>query len=201
MRTSRIFDFFFVLFLVVGLSLVAFNRQAIQDWWRLRGYTPSDQVSQLATSAGMNAEGRRLFYISNPQFVSAEEMAQACAPENLGCINQRGQIFLLAVNPTKSQDDVIVTAAHEMLHQAYQRIPSSQQAVLYKLGQAYVDSSDNDALKQQLMGYKDDNERADEMHSILGSEVLDLPSGLIQHYDQYFSERSLSTKAYDRTQL
>ena len=201
MKTSRIFDSFFVLFLVAALGLAAFNRQNIRDWWKLRSYQPSTQVTQLATSAGMNNEGRRLFYISNPQFVTPEEMAQACAPENLGCINQRGQIFLLAVNPTESQDDLIVTAAHEMLHQAYRRIPGSERAVLYKLGQAYLDSSDNDSLKQQLAGYKDDDERADEMHSILGSEVLDLPSGLVEHYDKYFSDRSLSTKAYDRTQL
>jgi hypothetical protein len=71
---------------------------------------------------------------------------------------------------------------------------------LAKLSEAYLASSDNDSLKTEMAGITDPDERADELHSILGSEILDLPSGLIEHYDRYFSDRSLSTKAYDQTQ-
>jgi hypothetical protein len=200
MKTNRAFDFFFVLFLVVGLGLAAFNRQHIRDWWTLRSYQPSTQVSQLATNAGFNNEGRRLFYISNPQFVSQADLDQTCSPENLGCIKPNGQIFLLQVSPVESQDDLVVTAAHEMLHQAYRRLSNTEKATLAKLSEAYLASSDNDSLKTEMAGITDPDERADELHSILGSEILDLPSGLIEHYDRYFSDRSLSTKAYDQTQ-
>src|ERR1700741_2836480 len=93
-RTSKTFDVIFVVTLLALLSVAAIYRVAIGDWVFFLTYQPSSEAIQVATDSGLNADGRHLFYRTNPQFVSKSEVSAQCAIEDLGCINSHGQVFI-----------------------------------------------------------------------------------------------------------
>jgi hypothetical protein len=58
--------------LIVLLTIIAFpilavaNSQAIEDWWKLRGYTPPAQIQKLANEDTMTDKAKHLFYVNHP---------------------------------------------------------------------------------------------------------------------------------------
>ena len=102
------------------------NRQAVVDWWRLSQYKPSAAVKQLADNDTMIGRGRDLFYISDPQIQDSAAFNKACKNEGektivLGCYKLQ-DIYLYNVTDARFNGVKEVTAAHEMLHAAYERL-------------------------------------------------------------------------------
>jgi chromosome segregation ATPase len=85
-----------------------------------------------------------------------------------------------------------VTAAHEMLHQAYDRLSSKDRTHIDALlADYYQHHLTNQAVKDKIDGYPDDAAvRVNEMHSIFGTEVRDLTPELETYYQQYFTDRA-----------
>lgn len=183
-----------------ALGLVAVHRQDIFDWWQLRNYQAPATVSSLASQDTMTAYGRKIFYVNHPQIDSKSTFATAC-PNNggeqtivLGCYhgNQAG-IFLLNVDDPRLNGVEQVTAAHEMLHGAYDRLSSSDRK---KVDAMLLDYYNNDLhdprILNEIAAYKktEPNDVVNEMHSVFGTEVTQLPNGLEQYYKRYFTDRS-----------
>lgn len=182
-----------------GLVLAYTQRQEIYDWWRLRGYTPSAEVAQLATDTTMNAETRRLFYVNHPLIEGKAEFNASC-PDNggeqtivLGCYigNERG-IFIYKVSDPQLDGVQQVTAAHETLHAAYERLGNKERTYIDGLLQDYYDKNVHDKrLIDTINAYKktEPNDVLNEMHSIFGTEIADLPTPLEDYYKKYFNNR------------
>lgn len=196
-RTSRVFDVFLIAVLGIGLWQGYVHRYAAGDWIFFLRYAPSAAVEALADEAGMSEEGRRLFYRSDPQIVSTQALlSSACGADDLGCITESNQIYILDNAATHNR--AVVTAAHEMLHMAYRRMPPAERERVDALTADLVRSQVTPELEGQLSQYNDE-ELSDERHSIIGSEY-EAEGELEAHYQRYFTSRHkvLEASAADR---
>lgn len=201
--------------LVLTLALLAlpfvvfFKAQALVDWWQLRGYTPPAAVARLAAQDTMTAYARHVFYVNHPDLESdANQFRSDCNETEktivLGCYhgNQDG-IFIYNVSDPRLGGVQQVTAAHEMLHAAYDRLSSKDRNYVDGLLQDYF----NNDLKDQrvidtINSYRETepNDVVNEMHSVFGTEITSLPPPLEQYYERYFTDRHAVTDFADSYQ-
>ncbi len=170
------------------------SRYTIYDWAKLRNYTPTPQISALATTSGMSDYGRTLFYVNDPKLSDRNEFANHCKVREqtivLGCYNGTG-IYVFDVTDDRLKGVEEVTAAHEMLHAAYDRLSPSERKKIDALTQAAYEKINDPELAKRIEGYKktEPGEIPNELHSILGTEKRNLGSQLDEYYKQYFGDR------------
>lgn len=191
-----------VLIIVIALiAVAAVNRQAIMDEIKLASYDPPASIVQLADDDTMTASAKRLFYINHPALESKAEFRQDC-PNNseqtivLGCYrgNESG-IYLLRVTDQELNGVEQVTAAHEMLHAAYDRLGRSEKNQVDGWLESYYKTLKNPELKKIFDNYKktEPGQLVNEMHSVFGTEVANLPKNLENYYKRYFTDRQKVT--------
>ncbi len=174
------------------------HRNELMDWWVLRNYTPPARIEALANQATLTDDGRRLFYRSRPQIdADRNALTQHCHIGNdktieLGCYLSNNQIYLLDIQQPELSNEMVVTAAHETLHAAYDRLSSSERKTLNAQLEAAAASISDPKLKERLADYQkiEPGEEDNELHSILGTEFANLSPELEKHYAQYFGNRA-----------
>jgi uncharacterized protein YukE len=180
---------------ILGFFWVIYNAQAVIDWWTLRGYVPSEAIVEVASSASLNDEGRRLFYIYDPQLLPKENFFGKCEVGEetivLGCYISTDKIYLLDVNEPRLEGVEEVTAAHEMLHVVYDRLSQSEREELDTALLEHFNNLNNERLNSTIENYRkrDPSVVPNELHSILGTEYRNLPEKLEEHYQKYFIDR------------
>ena len=198
-RLTKSFILALILLVLVwgSVGFLWWQRQAVYDWWRLRGYEAPAEIIELADNTSMNDDARRLFYVYHPRIEDADQFNNHCRKENeftivLGCYVSNDGIYLFRVDDERLDGIVEVTAAHELLHAAYDRLSDDERAAVDKLTADTAKNLKNERLKSTIAEYQanDPSSVPNELHSILGSEVRDLPAGLEKHYKQYFTDRS-----------
>lgn len=185
-----------------GGWLAITQHQAIVDWWRLSHYTAPAPVAQLATDTTMTQRGRDLFYESNPQIQDRNTFNKSCPNTSgasggeqgavLGCYTLQS-IYIFNVTDPRLPGVQQVTAAHETLHAAYERLDATTKSYVNGLLQAELSKLQNDQDLQQVIALYNKTEPGEllnEMHSILGTEYGGLSPQLEQYYQQYFANRS-----------
>lgn len=185
-----------LLFWAVVVALLM-QRQAIADWWQLRDYTPPAAVVALADDVAMTDHARKLFYVNDPQIEDASTFNQHCRTGEytivLGCYisGDRG-IYVFAIDDERLDGIKQVTAAHEMLHAAYERLPTKERQRVDRLTAAVFANLQNDRVTASIDRYRDNDPSVvpNELHSILGTEVALLSPELEEYYTQYFTDRS-----------
>ena len=125
-KFASIFSWGLAIGLLVATALAWFMRQDIYDWYRLRGYQAPSQVAKLATETTMNSDSRRLFYVYRPQLNDRVAFNQNCTHDEqtivLGCYVSNVGIYLFDIHDPRLEGVEQVTAAHELLHAAYDRL-------------------------------------------------------------------------------
>lgn len=194
--------------LVLGI-LVWSHRNAIADWAVLRGYTPPLAISDLADRTTMTPLAEKYLYINKPQLNDRSAFNKHCTNDReqsvvLGCfLGNRNGIYIFNVTTPELEGVREVTTAHEMLHQAYERLSTSERkhidGLLYNYAQHTLD---NEAIKNQIELYKksDPDALPNEMHSLFGTQVSDLPQELEDYYKQYFTNRQKVVGFYNNYQ-
>lgn len=195
MKNSRLFS----LITSLGLLLILLGglvfRQEISDWLRLRGYTPPAEVAALADRTTMVDSSRRLFYVHHPLIADKSTFNEHCRENEqtivLGCFVSREGIYLLDVTDERLSGVEEVTAAHELLHAAYERLSESERRNIDSLLHAAYGNVTNPRVREtvELYTQQDASVVPNELHSILGTEVRDLPAELETYYRRYFSDR------------
>lgn len=196
-KRPRISRFILGVLLFAGLGTVWLERQDIYDWWRLQSYQAPAAVAQLATDTTMNSATRRVFYINHPEVDDKASFRSHCTNGEreqtiiLGCYVQKKGIYVLAVNDSRLAGIEQVTAAHELLHAAYDRLSKSERTRTSELiTKAYAGVSDQ-RIRDTIDAYKRAGaDVTNELHSILGTEVKNLPPELETYYSQYFTNRA-----------
>lgn len=194
----KLWPYALLVVLLAGNVAVWVERQNIGDWWQLRNYTAPTDVASLATDTTMSDYATRLFYVNHPLLESKENFNNHCSDKSeetavLGCYhgNRRG-IYLYAVTDERLSGVRQVTAAHEMLHQAYDRLSGSEKKRVDNMLQSYYQSNLTDqSIKTKLDSYRAQGaDLNNEMHSIFGTEIRNLTPELEEYYQQYFSDRA-----------
>jgi hypothetical protein len=180
-------------------GLLATNAQNIGDWFKLRGYQPPPAIAQLATQDTMTGYAKHMFYLNEPAVSAKDDFAKQC-PDNggeqtivLGCYHDhQNGIYLLSVTDSRLNGVEQVTAAHEMLHSAYERLSSGDRNKVDTMLQDYYKHGLTDArIREVIAAYQksEPNAVVNEMHSVFGSEVGNLPAPLEEYYKHYFTNR------------
>ncbi len=199
-----------LLFLLIGaIVALLWQRQAVSDWLVLAGYQPPAAVAALAADTTMTPEAKHLFYLNKPEISDKAEFSKFCSEREhslvLGCYHGgESGIYLLNIADSSELGGVMeVTAAHEMLHAAYERLSGDERDAVDKQLQDYYDNGLTDkAIKAEVDAYRSSEPDAllNEMHSIFGTEVAKLPPGLAVYYEQYFTDRQAVVSEAERYQ-
>jgi len=184
--------------LVVAYGGVLFKHQALLDWWHLHDYATPVAVAQLAADDTLTPKAKRLLYVNHPVISGGSTFANHCPAGSektvvLGCyIGNDAGIYIYAVTDPRLEGVEQVTAAHEMLHAAYRRLSSAERNKVDALLMDYYNHGLTDQrIKDTINAYKisEPKDIVNEMHSIFGTEVAQLPRALEQYYQQYFTSR------------
>ncbi|HVS58940.1 MAG TPA: hypothetical protein VHD60_04395 [Candidatus Saccharimonadales bacterium] len=188
-----------VLAVVVAAGLALYvERQPVHDWLRLRSFKPDTRVAALVTDDAMTPYARHLFYINWPVIQDRSAFAQDCPAGNektivLGCYHSgENGIFLLGVSDPRLSGVEEVTAAHEMLHAAYARLSASERN---RVDAMLLNYYHHDLTDQRIKTTMDEYQKSEpdqlvnEMHSVFGTEIAQLPAPLEAYYKQYFTNR------------
>lgn len=183
--------------IILAVPLIAWTqRDYLFDTWRLRNYTPSSEIVRLADATTMTSEARRLFYVYHPALEDKAGFNSNCGNEEqtivLGCYILHRGIYLYDVPDARLSGVEEVTAAHEMLHAQYDRLSDNERNKVDALTAQALKSISDGRLIQTIENYreKDPNVVPNELHSILGTEVRQLPTELENYYKHYFTNRA-----------
>lgn len=203
---SRLIASWLSFVLIVAAALLLYtNAQRLQDWWALRDYQPPLEVAQFASDTTMTSYATRVYYVNRPLLYGKQEATKYCpeATEQsfvLGCyVSDQQGIFLLTVDNDELAGIEQVTAAHEMLHAAYDRLSDGDRARINRALQAYYDTLPAGTLKETVDAYlkTEPQNVVNEMHSIFATQARTLPADLETYYAQYFTKRSAIVDYYD----
>ncbi len=200
--TRRFLSLFFLLIvLAIGVWMVL-HRQFIVDQITVWQFQPGKEIVALSDDAGMNDHGTFLFYASRPELQSAADFNTNCQTREsqsivLGCY-VHNRIFLFNVTDSRITGVKAVTAAHEMLHAAYERLSTSERDRVNKLLEIQLAKTDDQDITDLVALYNkiEPGEQWNELHSLFGTETVQLPDELEVYYKQYFTDRSKVVAAY-----
>ncbi len=186
--------------LVAAIIVIATNPQRLSDQIAVWRYEPSATIAAYAERTDMTDEGRFLFYASRPAVMNGDDFDRICAAHLedvgvLGCyVHADRRIYLFDVTDERLDGIEEVVAAHEMLHAAWARMSDDERERIGGLLEAEVAARPDDtALAETLAFYAqvEPGQRANELHSILGTEYRNLGAELSTYYDRYFADRSV----------
>ncbi len=204
----RVFPYLLSAVLTFGGVAFWLRHDEVLDWAAARGYEPTTTVQGFVTKTTMTPYAERLFYANRPAVQEKKQFNKNCTDPSeqvavLGCFKgNRAGIFIYDVNNERLKGIEEVTAAHEMLHQAYQRLDRAEKTRVNGLLQEFHDLKATQDLKDKLANYETDDPTAilNEMHSIFGTEAPELPAELERYYGQYFKDRKTVLALYQKYQ-
>jgi hypothetical protein len=196
MQKRRLSSLILLLVLLGAIALVWWQRFAVYDYFRLRNYRPPAAVAALADHTTMTNSARHIFYVYHPEIDERDAFNQHCALREknivLGCYIMAEGIFIHNVDDPRLNGIEEVTAAHEMLHAAYDRLSPSERTRINNLLEQYYQQSSDENFKAKIALYQssEPEQLPNELHSIVGTEVGPLPAGLETYYKRYFTNRA-----------
>ncbi len=168
------------------------DTQYVHDAYVAWAEPVSDRVAQIAAATGMSVAGELIYRASRPAVEDKDDFNEHCTLEGgavLGCY-AAGTIYVYDVTDDRLAGTVEVTAAHEMLHAAYERLGDAERDEVDALVAAFVATiADDDPVHADLSLYAPE-QLADEWHSRVGTEYAELPDDLERHYARWFDDRS-----------
>ncbi|MBO1901853.1 hypothetical protein J4H92_07795 [Leucobacter weissii] len=202
-----VFSALLVVALLAGAGLAYLNRQHISDHFAAQSFDAPQEVLDLADRLDLTDEGRRVFLATRPTLEASQRFNEQCADVDhsegghiLGCYT-RDSIHLFEVTDERIDGIVEVTAAHELLHATFARLERGERDDLAaRLNELYAElSGESPALAERMSVYSalSGDGFANELHSVLGTEVRELPDWLEQHYARWFNDRDAIVDFFD----
>lgn len=193
---------------IVIAGAVAFqHRQQISDTITAQAFDASPQILALTENIELTPAGNRIFLASEPTLDSSQRFNEQCSKvahadggHVLGCY-VASQIHLFDVTDERLAGIVEATAVHELLHATFARLSLGERDALVELlDETYAEISTNDrALVDRMSVYDGLSEvaYANELHSVLATEVRELPQELELHYAEWLTDRALIVEYFD----
>ena len=187
---------------ILALSAVGIlYGQRVIDHVEASNFHPTTQIAAITTRIGLTDRGHDVFYATSPLVEAKAEFNNNCKSEErtaaiLGCY-YRDRIYLYNIDNAKLDGTLEVTAAHEMLHAAYQRLNwFERQKVDILITAQYTKVKDDAGLKEIMQYYSkaEPGAEVNELHSILGTTIAVLDPELERYYGQYFTDRAQVVK-------
>jgi len=186
-----------VLLVILALGAAIYlNLTTISDQVRAWMFHPSSAVASLDSQLDLTPTAQRIFYASTPSIEGASTLDKTCPQLEvgnpiLGCY-AGGAIHIYNITNQQLAGIQQVTAAHELLHAIWERLPQSERNSLGTLLMAEYKKLNDPELESRMDYYQreEPGEMTNELHSILGTEYPNLGSELESHYAKYFKNRA-----------
>lgn len=176
-------------------TLLALNNQYLLDQWNVWQYQPSAEIQSITQRSGLSDRGEFYLYASHAEVNNAAEFNANCARLEannavLGCYSNRS-IYIYDINNQELDGIEEVTAAHEMLHAVWDRMDESDKNRIGDMLEAEYKKIVNPELEVRMAYYgrNESGERQNELHSIIGTEIISLDQTLEKYYSKYFDDR------------
>lgn len=192
----------------LGALVLLMTKQTIIDQVAIWQYESSAEIDELASRTAMSDKGKFLFYASAPRISDRDEFNVMCSNHDhstavLGCYTA-GDIYIYDIVEPKLDGIKAVTAAHEMLHAAYDRMSNSEREDINQLlDKEYEKLQKHQDIAARIAVYKDIEPKHldNELHSLIGTEVENLSPELEKYYSKYFDDRSKVVALYESYRL
>lgn len=202
--SSAVSAIFGIALLLISL-LLWLNKQLVTDIIANWQYRPSPAISQIVERTTLTDLGKFYFYASKPVLEGTKAFNQECERREatsaiLGCYTG-SNIYLYDVKDEQLDGIREVTAAHETLHAAYDRLGQAEKEELKPLFVAEYEKRVTDKDLSERMAFYDRNEAGEqdnELHSIIGTEFKDIDPRLEEHYRKYFKNRQVIIGLYTK---
>lgn len=162
------------------------------------------EVKALAESVGLTDSAKIRLYGTQPQLLSDDEFVERCGTDDeegavLGCYTPEGRVFVSNITDARFDGIREVTLAHEALHAAWDRLDFETKTKLTSQLENAYDRVRTDELDERMAAYEtsEPGQRANELHSILATEVADLGDDLESYYATLFTDRSIVLQKYE----
>ena len=173
------------------------HRQFVLDQLTAWRFTPSSEMQAVADGVRFTDRGYFLLDATRPELRDRDSFNVACTSESaehtavLGCYSA-GRTYIFDIDNEQLDGIKEVTTAHEMLHAAYERLSESERQRVNKLLEAQSLGASEPRIAELMASYAktEPGERLNELHSILGTELISLSPQLETYYRQYFADRS-----------
>ena len=206
-RVGKWIAFALVLIVAAGGVVAYACRGEISDYFLASSFEPSKRITELQHEIALTPTGDRVFLASQPTIGGRDQFSQWCSEVEhteqghvLGCFADR-RIRLFEVTDERLQGVVETTAAHELLHAVFTRLSDGDRTALSKkLEREYQVLAEKDPeFKERMSLYEGLSKAsfANELHSVLGTEVADLPQDLEEHYAHWLKDRTRIVDWYD----
>jgi len=187
----------FSIALLVAAGFLFLNQQYVKDQVVVWGYSPSSNITAIENRIDLTQSGTFHFRATQPKVASSDTFNQDCPRQEtaspiLGCYTSDHRIYIYDITNQQLDGLEEVTAAHEMLHAAWQRMSMNEQTRVGALLKTEYQKHTNDASLVERMEYyqrTEPGEFENELHSILGTEIEALSPELETYYGQYFNAR------------
>ncbi|WP_309617189.1 hypothetical protein [Salinibacterium sp.] len=191
-----------ILILILGAAgvWVLTHQQRVADQFTVWQFEPSTALASYADRSTMTDEGRFNFYASRPSIKATKAFDEKCASyvEDvgiLGCyVHGERRIYLFDVTDDRLDGIEEVVAAHEMLHAVWDRMSDAEHDAVAPLLEAQAAARADDPTFVKTLEYyatAEPGERLNELHSIIGTEFVDVSPELEKYYSNYFSDRAV----------
>lgn len=206
-KTVRTVTWSIILMLFIAGCVVACQeRQTIRDYFDAREFETSEEVQAILDNIDLTPSGTRIFLATHPEIQRGDVFNDQCRKAErgsqghlLGCYTA-DNIHLFDVTDERLTTVVDVTAVHELLHATYKRLSQHERESLAKrLNAYYTERIETDPELEERMEvyvHLSASQFANELHSVLATEVTDLPDWLETHYAQWLNNRSTITGYY-----
>ena len=190
--------------LIVAAWFWLMERQIPQDWVASWGYAPTEEVAELEEALDLTWRGQLIWAAVNPTLEEAEAFNEYCDSHDaevsvLGCYApDEDKIYIYAIQDEELKDANKSTAAHELLHAAWDRLSEGEQKEITGwLDELY--ESDQEWFAVELESYEDE-EWTEEMYTRAATKRRELPAELEEHYGKYFEDRAQVVQYYENYQ-
>ncbi len=169
--------------------------QMISDELKARDYTPTAEIKEIAETLRLTRKGKSIFYATHPKLLTSNAFNRTCGGDGekgsyiLGCYyaedteEKKEHLHVFDTGVARLDENGVhydfvtdrnITAMHEMLHAAYERLDSDKQSEM--CGYARTIIGENKSLASELEGYSDD-QICTEAFARIGSEYIIAYSG------------------------
>ena len=183
-----------IILLIIGLLFS--QRQYVKDFYIVHTSELQSRSKIVGEQIALTDEANFIFQASQPEIQPATQFNQSCRGVSkeysivLGCYTQQ-KLFVFEVSDTRLDGVIQVTVAHELLHAVYERLGQKEKndidTKLSAFAATVQDKRFNDTVEQYKKAEPD--HVANELHSMVGTELADLPPEIENYYRRYFTNR------------
>lgn len=190
--------------LIAILGFEAFSFFGGFDYIKASSFTPSGEMQGIIDELDLTDRGVRTFRAVRPNLASRTVFNEKCNSHDseiyvLGCyVTGDDIIYLYNIEVPELNGVRESTAAHELLHAVYNRLPFWEKNDLNsKLRKVYDSLDEKSDIKTSMELYSDE-EFYDELHSRIGTEIKELPAELENHYAKIFNDQDKIVDFYNK---